>query len=124
MDYGSRTVNVGQGASVSPSNTAVWEQNLRDLTARAGQAAELGCWDLVEECYRLRGEQLRHHPIPSALATDLTRFDRMVEARILNVRAAVQSQLIESAKVRMKLQGIRSWQGLNETRNPFMTRSA
>ncbi|MBI5315325.1 MAG: hypothetical protein HZB34_05085 [Nitrospirae bacterium] len=101
-----------------------WEQNLRDLTAQAGQAAELGRWDLVEECYRLRGEQLRNHSIPSALATDLTRFDRMVEARILNVRAAVQSQLIESAKVRMKLQGIRSWQSACSSDSTFMDRQA
>jgi hypothetical protein len=109
---------------MSQTNTAVWEQNLRDLTAQAGQAAELGQWDQVEECYRLRGEQLRNHPIPSALATDLTRFDRMVEARILNVRAAVQSQLIASAKVRMKLQGIRSWQGLSEIGRPLMDQLA
>ena len=99
-----------------------WEKSLRDLTAQAGQAAELGRWDLVEECYRLRGEQLRNHPVPSALATDLNRFDRMVEARIVNARAAVQSQLCEAAKIRQNLQGLRSWQGVRETEATFMDR--
>lgn len=106
------------------SSLPAWEQNLCDLTAQAGQAAELGRWDLVEECYRLRGEHLRDYPLRQALANDLTRFDQEVAARIMNVRLAVQSQLIESARVRMKLQGIRSWQGLSETRNPLMTRLA
>lgn len=101
-----------------------WEQNLRDLTALAGQAAELGQWDQVEECYRLRGEQLRNRPIPSALASDLTRFDRMVEVRIVNARAAVQSQLCEAAKIRQNLQGLRSWQGMKEIEPAFMDRQA
>lgn len=102
------------------SSLPAWEQNLRTLTAQAGQAAELGRWDQVEECYRLRGEHLRDHPMPAALATDLTAFDREVAARIVNVRAAVQSQLIETAKARQNLQGLRSWQGLSETAHPLM----
>jgi hypothetical protein len=104
------------------SDATVWEQNLRDLTAQAGQAAELGQWDQVEECYRLRGEQFRNHPIPPALAADLTRFDRMVEARIVNARTAVQSQLFEAAKIRQNLQGLRSWQGVREAEATFMDR--
>ena len=101
-----------------------WEQNLRTLTTQAGEAAELGRWDQVEECYRLRGEHLRDHPIPPALATDLTVFDREVEARIVNARSAVQSQLIETAKIRQNLQGLRSWQGLSETEHPLMDQLA
>ena len=109
---------------MSLSNLTAWEQNLRALTAQAGQAAELGRWDQVEECYRLRGEHLRDHPIPSTLATDLTQFDREVAARIVNACSAVQSQLIETAKIRQNLQGLRSWQGLSETEHPFMDRQA
>lgn len=101
-----------------------WEQHLRALTAQAGQAAELGRWDQVEECYRLRGEYLREHPMPPALAMDLTQFDREVEIRIANARLAVQSQLIEATKIRQNLQGVRSWQGLSETGSSFMTRLA
>ena len=104
--------------------STVWEQNLRTLTKEAGQAAELGRWDQVEECYRLRGEHLRDHPIPSALATDLTVFDREVAARIVNARSAVQSQLNETAKIRQNLQGLRSWQGLSETEPPHMDQLA
>jgi hypothetical protein len=99
---------------MSVSNRTVWEQNLRRLTAQASQAAELGRWDQVEEYYRLRGEQLRDHPMSLALVTDLTAFDRAVTARIMNARLAVQSQLIESAKIRQNLRGVRSWQGLSE----------
>jgi hypothetical protein len=102
----------------------VWEQNLRALTAQAGQAAELGRWDQVEECYRLRGELLRDHQMPPALAMDLTHVDREVAARIENVRLAVQSQMNETAKIRQNLQGVRSWQGVSETERPLMDRVA
>lgn len=105
-------------------NLTAWEQNLRALTTQAGQAAELGRWDLVEDCYRLRDERLRDHPMTPALAMDLTVFDREVEARITNARLAVQSQLSEAAKTRQKLQGIRSWQGLSETERPRMDQVA
>jgi hypothetical protein len=105
------------------SSTA-WEQNLRSLTTQAGQAAELGRWDQVEECYRLRGEQLRNHPMPPALAMDLTVFDREVADRVVNVRSAVQSQLIEATKIRQNLQGVRSWQGVSEIERPIMDQLA
>ena len=101
-----------------------WEQNMRVLTAQAGRAAELGQWDRVEDCYRLRGEHLSDHPMPPALATDLTVFDREVEARITNARLAVQSQLNEAAKIRQNLQGVRSWQGLREIEQPIMDQLA
>lgn len=109
---------------MSLSNLTVWEKNLRALTAQAGQAAELGQWDQVEECYRLRGEHLLDHAMFPALATDLIVFDREVAARIANVRLAVQSQLIETAKIRQNLQGVRSWQGLSETECPLMDQLA
>jgi hypothetical protein len=95
------------------SSTA-WEQDLRVLTMQASQAAESGRWDQVEECYRLRGEHLRDHPIPPTLATDLTVLDQEVETRIANARLAVQSQLNEAARIRQNLQGLQSWQGLRE----------
>jgi hypothetical protein len=106
------------------SNATAWEQNLRALTAQASQAAELGQWDQVEECYRLRGEHLLDHPMFPALATDLTVFDREVAARIANARLAVQSQLVETAKIRQNLQEVRSWQGLSETARPLMDQLA
>lgn len=102
------------------SNATAWEQNLRTLTAQAGQASELGRWDQVEEYYRLREEHLFDHPFPAALAAELTRYDREVAARIVIVRLAVQSQLIETAKIRQNLQGLRSWQELSETERPLM----
>jgi hypothetical protein len=106
------------------SSLPAWEESLRALTAQAGQAAELGQWDRVEDCYRLRGEHLRDHPMPAALATDLTVFDLEVAARISNARSAVQSQLIETAKIRQNLQGVRSWQGLNDIERPLMDQLA
>ncbi len=106
------------------SNATAWEQNLRALTAQASQAAELGQWDQVEECYRLRGEHLLDHPMFPALATDLTVFDQEVAARIANARLAVQSQLVETAKIRQNLQGVRSWQGLSKTERPLMDQLA
>lgn len=105
------------------SSTA-WEQNLRALTAEAARAAELGRWDQVEECYRLRGEHLRDHPIPPTLATDLTILDQEIETRIANVRLAVQSQLNEAARIRKNMQGLRSWQGLREIGQPRMDQLA
>jgi hypothetical protein len=105
-------------------SSTTWEKNLRALTTQASQAAERGQWDQVEECYRLRGEHLRDHPMFQALAKDLTVFDREVAARIANARLAVQSQLVETAKIRQNLQGVRSWQGLNETERPCMDQLA
>jgi hypothetical protein len=109
---------------MSLSNATAWKQDLRTLTTQAGQAAELGRWDQVEECYRLRGEHLRDHPMPPGLATDLAVFDREVEVRIVNARSAVHSQLIETAKIRQNLQGLRSWQELSETERPVMDQLA
>ena len=104
---------------MSSSNATAWEENLRILTTQAGQAAELGRWDQVEECYRLRGVHLSDHPIPPALATNLAVIDREVAARIVNARSAVQSQLIETSRIRRNLQGLRSWQGLSEADYPL-----
>jgi len=109
---------------MSLSSSAAWEQNLRTLTTQASQAAELGRWDHVEECYRLRGEHLFDHPMLPALATDLTVSDREVADRIMSGRIAVHSQLIETAKVRQNLQGLRSWQGLTEAEHPLMDQLA
>jgi hypothetical protein len=109
---------------MSPSNATTWEQNLRNLTEQAGRAAELGRWDQVEECYRLRGVHLRDHTILPALATDLTIVDLEVAARIVNARAAVESLLIGTAKIRQNLQGLRSWQGQSETKHPLMDQQA
>jgi hypothetical protein len=101
-------------ANMSLSGTTVWEQNLRALTVQAGQAAELGRWDQVEACYALREEHLLDHPMLPALAMDLLVCDQAVTARIVNARLAVQSQLVETSKIRQNLQGVRSWQGLSE----------
>jgi hypothetical protein len=109
---------------MSHSNATAWEQNVRALTVQAGQAAELGRWDQVEDCYRLRGEQLQNHQISPSLATDLAVIDRMVEARIVMARSAVQSQLIETAKIRQNLQGLRPWQALGGIESTLMDRRA
>jgi hypothetical protein len=109
---------------MSPSNVTAWEQNVRTLTAQAGRAAKLGQWDQVEECYRLRGERLRDHPIFPPLAADLAAVDLDVEARIVNARLAVQSQLIETAKIRQRFLELRSWQGRSEIQRPLMTKVA
>ena len=109
---------------MSLSSSTTWEQNLRALTAQASRAAELGRWDQVEECYQMRGMHLRDHPIPRALATDLTVFDLEIAARIVSVRSVVQSQLIETLKIRQNLQGLRSWQGLHEVDTSLMNQLA
>ena len=106
------------------SNQTTWEQSVRSLTAQASRAAELGRWDEVEECYQLRGMHLRDHPISQALATDLTVFDLEVAARIVNVRSVVQSQLVETAKIRQNLQGLRSWQRPLEVDTSLMSQLA
>ena len=109
---------------MSLSNATVWQQTLRTLTAQAGQAAERGRWDQVGECFRLRGDHLHDYPMPPELAADLSECDREVAARIANASLAVQSQLIETAKIRRNLQGLRSWQGLNESERALMNQLA
>jgi hypothetical protein len=108
---------------MSLSNLTAWEQNLRTMTVLAGRAAELGRWDQVEECYRLRGEQLRDYSVAPPLAKYLALLDREVESRIVNARLAMRSQLIETAKIRQKVLELRSWQG-SEVEPPCMTKMA
>ena len=105
-------------------NATDWAKNLRALTTQAGQAAELGRWDQVEEYYERREKLILDYPMPTALAMDLAGVDRGVTTRIVNVQLAVQSQLIEITKIRQNLQGIRSWQGLSEVKDPLMDRQA
>jgi hypothetical protein len=109
---------------MNASNLTVWEETLRTLTAQAGQAAELGRWDRVEECFRLRGDQLRDHAIAPLLAADLAGLDREIAARIVNARLAVQSQLIETAKIRQRFLRLWSWQGRSEIERPLLTKVA
>jgi len=97
------------------SNATTWAQTLRNLTEQAGRSAMLGRWDQVEECYRLRGTHLRDHTILPELATDLAALDLEVAARIVTARAAVEALVIETAKVRRNLQGLRSWQDVSTT---------
>ena len=95
---------------MSTSNAMTWAQTLRKLTEQAGRSAMLGRWDQVEECYRLRGTHLRDYAVLPDLATDLAALDREIAARIVTARAAVEALLIETAKVRRNLHGLRSWQ--------------
>jgi hypothetical protein len=121
MNSGHSTFNIQH---LTFDSLTAWVENLCALTTQAGQAAELGRWDQVEECYRLRGEHLRDHTMLSALAKGLIQCDLEVAARIENARLAVQSQVSEAAKTRQKLQGIRSWQGLSEPERPRMDQVA
>ncbi len=121
MNSGHSTFNIQH---LTFDSSTVWELNLRALTTQAGQAAELGRWDQVEECCRLRGEHLRDHPMPPAFAAGLIQFDLEVATRIENARLAIQSQMSEAAKTRRNLQGVRSWQGLSATERPLMDQVA
>jgi hypothetical protein len=105
-------------------NATAWEEDLRTVTTQASHAAELGRWDQVEEYYERRGKLLLDYPMPAVLAMDLAIVDREVTTRIMNARLAVQSQLIETAKIRQNLQGLRSWQGLGEVEDPYMDQLA
>jgi hypothetical protein len=80
---------------------------VKRLTAAALAAAEQGRWDLVDRCYRERGQALQRVVLHPVDAERLLAIDRDIRERVLVAQAAVLSLLSASSAVRGNLQGLR-----------------
>lgn len=76
------------------------------LTKAAAEAAELGRWDAVAQCYRERGTLLATIQTPVREASDLLKLDEQIRDRVRVVQAVLVSLLSEATATRQRLQGL------------------
>ncbi len=76
------------------------------LTKAAAEAAELGRWDTVAQCYHERGTLLAAIQAPVREASDLMKLDEQIRDRVRAVQAVVISLLDEAMATRKRLQGL------------------
>jgi len=85
-------------------------KNSRDdivrLTKAAAEAAELGRWDAVAQCYRERGAILTAVETPIREASDLLELDEQIRDRVRAVQAVLVSLLAEATATKQRLQDI------------------
>jgi Mg2+ and Co2+ transporter CorA len=76
------------------------------LTKAAAEAAELGRWDAVVQCYSERGALLEAMQTPVQEASDLLKLDEQIRDRVRTVQAVLASLLGEATATRQRLQGL------------------
>jgi hypothetical protein len=76
------------------------------LTKAAAEAAELGRWDAVVQCYSERGVLLEAMQTPVREASDLLKHDEQIRDRVRTVQAVLASLLGEATATRQRLQGL------------------
>ena len=85
-------------------------ENSRDdivrLTKAAAEAAELGRWDAVAQCYRERGAILTAVETPIREASDLLELDEQIRDRVRAVQTVLVSLLAEATATKQRLQDI------------------
>jgi hypothetical protein len=74
------------------------------LTEAAAEAAELGQWDTVDQCYRERGALLATMQTSVREASDLLKLDEQIRDRVRTVQAVLMSLLMEATATRQRLQ--------------------
>jgi len=77
------------------------------LTKSAVEAAELGRWDAVVQCYRDRGVLFEAMQSPMGEAGDLLKLDEQVRNRAHIVQAVLASLLGDAMATRRRLHGLR-----------------
>jgi len=77
------------------------------LTKTAVEAAELGRWDVVIQCYRDRGALLETMQTSVRKADDLLKLDGQIRDRVNTVQAVLTALLGEATATRQRLQGLR-----------------
>ncbi|HEY5931582.1 MAG TPA: hypothetical protein VIT63_01620 [Nitrospira sp.] len=82
------------------------------LTKAAVEAAELGRWDIVIQCYEERGAMLEAAQEPVCGAEALLDLDEQIRVRVGDVQAVLISLLGEATATRQRLQGLRQRLGV------------
>ncbi|OQW35769.1 MAG: hypothetical protein A4E19_16095 [Nitrospira sp. SG-bin1] len=76
------------------------------LTNTAVEAAELGQWDIVDQCYRERGLILETMQAPLEEGSRLLQLDEQIRNRVHTVQAVLGSLLAEAAANRQRLHNL------------------
>ena len=76
------------------------------LTKAAVEAAELGRWDIVIQCYEERGAMLEAAQEPVCGAEALLDLDEQIRVRVGDVQAVLISLLGEATATRQRLQDL------------------
>ena len=76
------------------------------LTQTAAEAAELGQWDAVTQCYDERGALLAAVQMPVREASELLKLDEQIRNRVRIVQAVLASLLGEAAATKQRLHGL------------------
>jgi hypothetical protein len=74
------------------------------LTNAAAEAAELGRWDVVAQCYRDRGDLLAAMQTQVQEASDLLKLDEQIRDRVHTVQAVLASLMGDAAATKQRLQ--------------------
>ena len=82
------------------------QEDILRLTKTAVEAAELGQWDAVAQCYDERGALLAAIQTPVREASDLLKLDEQIRDRVRTVQAVLASLLGEATATRQRLQGL------------------
>lgn len=85
------------------------------LTKAAVEAAELGRWDAVAQCYRERGAILMAVETPIREASDLLELDEQIRDRVHAVHAVLASLLAEATATKQRLQDIHQRLGMQHS---------
>ena len=85
------------------------------LTKAAAEAAELGRWDAVAQCYRERGAILMAVETPIREASDLLDLDEQIRDRVRAVQAVLVSLLAEATTAKQRLQDLHQRLGIQHS---------
>ena len=82
------------------------------LTQTAVEAARLGQWDVVIQCYRERGVLLESAGMPVSEAQQILILDSQVRDQVQTTQAVLTSLLGQATATRHRLQGLRQRLGV------------
>lgn len=91
---------------------ADYESEIVQLTKIAVEAAQLGLWDIVIQCYRDRGTLLENTRGAIVQGDDLLEWDRQVRDHVQTTQALLTSLLGDAAATKGRLQGLRQRLGV------------
>ena len=80
--------------------------DIQKLTRTAAEAAELGRWDVVAECYGERGVLLATMQMPVREASDLLKLDEQIRDRVRTVQVVLMLLLGEATATKQRLHGL------------------
>lgn len=82
------------------------------LTQTAFEAARLGQWDVVIQCYRERGVLLESAEMPVSEVQQVLKVDSQVRDQVQATQAVLTSLLGQATVTRHRLQGLRQRLGV------------